>query len=94
MYYYFKRVILFSLMMLSFTFAEDLIIDGETVYMAGDQYFENVIIINSGVLALVEFGGSNQIQGTLQLYCDSLYIDETSSINGHGSGGDYGDGKF
>ena len=79
-------------MMLSFTFAEDLIIDGETVYMAGDQYFENVIIINSGVLALVEFGGSNQIQGTLQLYCDSLYIDETSSINGHGSGGDYGDG--
>ena len=65
MYYYFKRVILFSLMMLSFTFAEDLIIDGETVYMAGEQTFGNVIIINSGVLAVVEYGGSNQTQGAI-----------------------------
>jgi len=65
MYYYFKRVILFSLMMLSFTFAEDLIIDGETVYMAGEQTFDNVIIINSGVLAVVEYGGSNQTQGAI-----------------------------
>ncbi len=80
------------MMILSFTFAEDLIIDGETVYLAGDQYFDNVIIVNSGVLALVEFGGSNQIQGTLQLFCDSLYMDASSSINGTGAGGAFGQG--
>lgn len=74
-------------------FAEDLIIDGETVYLAGDQYFDNVIITNNGVLALVEYGGSNEDQGLLRLYCDSLYIDETSSINGNGDGGKFGSGS-
>ena len=90
--YLLKRIAVSAIIILSFAFAEDLIITGETMYFAGDQYYDNVIITNSGVLALVEYGGSNEIQGTLQLYCDSLYIDETSSINGIGSGGEYGDG--
>ena len=65
MYYYLKRVTLLSTMILSFTFAEDLVIDGHTVYLAGEQTFDNVIIINSGVLAVVEYGGSNQTQGAI-----------------------------
>jgi hypothetical protein len=73
--------------------AEDLIIDGESVYLAGDRYYDNVIITNGGILYLVEYGGSNEDQGVLQLYCDSLYIDASSAINGNNSGGQYGSGE-
>jgi len=81
-----------SLVFLSNLNAEDLIINGESVYLAGDQYYDNVIITNGGILYLVEYGGTNQDQGLLRLYCDSLFIDETSSINGDGAGGHFGDG--
>lgn len=87
-----KRFAFLTLLFCSFGFAEDLIIDGETVYLAGEQYYDNVVIVNNGVLSLVEFGGSNQTQGKLLLFCDSLYIDESSSINGNGAGGAYGSG--
>ena len=55
-----KMAILTTLLFSTVLFAEDLIIDGETVYLAGDQYYDNIIITNGGVLALVEYGGSQE----------------------------------
>ena len=93
----YSRLIFFSLLLpvIHFTdtlFAEDLILDNEFVYLSGTHYYDNVIIINGGTLVMGEFDGSQDEQGTLLLYCDSLYIDATSQINGNGMGGQYGDG--
>jgi hypothetical protein len=92
MFNYLKSLTLLSVLIISSTFAEDLIIDGETVYLTGEHHYDNVIIVNNGTLALVEFGGSNVDQGILRLFCDSIFIDETSSINGNGDGGQFGAG--
>ena len=83
-----KRLLL--ILCISMVFGEDFIVDGETVYLAGEQYYDNVIIVNNGILSLVEFGGANQSQGKLILVCDSLHIDQSSSINGDGAGGAFG----
>jgi hypothetical protein len=87
-----NRLVILPLIFWSFGFGEDLVINGETTYLTGSQTFDKVIITNGGMLSLVEFGGSNPDQGILRLYCDSLHIDQTSSINGSGTGGAWGDG--
>ncbi|MBT3421765.1 MAG: hypothetical protein HN431_03065 [Bacteroidetes bacterium] len=72
--------------------AQDLIIDGEEVYMGGEYQYENVTIINNGTIRLTEYGGTQENQGKMILICDTLYIDETSLINSNGAGGHYGIG--
>jgi len=56
-----KRLSVLAVTFLTSVFAEDLIISGETMYLAGEHHFDNVIITNMGVLAIVEYGGSNDI---------------------------------
>ena len=87
-----NSVILPAILLISTIYAENLIINGETISLSGSHHYDNVIITNSGVLSLIEHDGIVDSLGTLLLYCDSLYIDGTSSINGDGKGGEFGFG--
>ena len=68
-----KNILFFIAILFTHTlFAEDLIINGETKYKTGKNYYDNVIIINGGILIMGEYDGSQEELGTLLLYCDSL----------------------
>jgi hypothetical protein len=90
--YLLKRLSVLALILSRIVFAEDLLISSQTIYLAGEHHYDNVIITNGGILRLVEYGGSNSDQGFLSLFCDSLHIDATSRIYGTSSGGMYGSG--
>ena len=57
----------------------DLIINGNAIYLSGQLEFQNIEIINNGVLFLTEENG-----GKLELFCDSIIVDDGSSIVGNG----------
>ena len=57
----------------------DLIINGNAIYLSGQLSYQNIEIINNGVLFLTEENG-----GKLELFCDSIIVDDGSSIVGNG----------
>ena len=88
----YSKIILILLAFSNISIGQDLIIDNETVFLKGEHVYQNVIIRNNGILSLVQYGGSDNEQGQLILYADSLFIDSSSAIIGEGAGGDYGGG--
>jgi len=72
--------------------AQDLIVSGEDIYLAGEHHYENIIISGGGSIRLTEYGGEQEVQGKLILNCDSLVISNSSMINGVGAGGQFGQG--
>lgn len=65
--------------------ATDLIVDGTTITLSGEHVFDQVRIINGGVLLVAPFNG---VAGTgmLKLIAMSIVVDATSSINADGRG--------
>ena len=57
----------------------DLIVDGETVVLIGSHTYQHVIIQNGGVLT--HSGSSASMPQSLELICETLEIDSTSSID-------------
>jgi large repetitive protein len=65
--------------------ATDLIVDGTTITLSGEHVFDQVRIINGGVLLVAPFNG---VAGTgmLKLTAMSIVVDATSSIDADGRG--------
>ena len=57
----------------AFSYAADLTLDGDTLTVSDTLTYDNVAIINGGLLTM-EIDGS----GGLILICDSLYIDSSN----------------
>ncbi|MFC1634241.1 hypothetical protein ACFL5Z_05315 [Planctomycetota bacterium] len=65
--------------------AADLIVVGTTVTLYGDHEYDNVQIINGGILYVKPYDGTAGT-GTLVIDADSIVVDATSSINADGAG--------
>ena len=50
-----KKIIIITFLFVNTLFSEDLIINGETIYISGSHNYDNVIISNGGVLSLIEY---------------------------------------
>jgi len=65
--------------------AEDLVINGTTLMLHGELKYDNVVIVNGGVLYLTPFDGFGGT-GMLTIKAGSIVVDATSAINADGAG--------
>jgi hypothetical protein len=65
--------------------AEDLIVDGITLVLHGEVEYDNVFIMNGGVLYVTPFDGTGDT-GMLSIKAGSIFVDATSWINADGAG--------
>lgn len=67
------------------TLAADLTVDATTYTTDGSFTYDNVYVINGGVLAVTDYTGSGTT-GTLTISASSIYVDSTSHIRANGAG--------
>jgi len=58
----------------------DLIIDGTTTTLYGIQNYDNVQIINGGILYVTAYNGTTPDTGTLEIHANNILVDTTSQI--------------
>jgi len=68
--------------------AQDLIVDGVEIQMAGLHWYDSVQVINGGIIRVVAYdNGADKVNfGNLQLVANSIFIDENSGITADGAG--------
>jgi len=67
--------------------AADLVIDNTTMTLGGVQHFDNVRIVNHGVLLVTPFNGTDHVNtGNLVLIARTILVDATSRIDARGAG--------
>ncbi|MFK7990027.1 MAG: MopE-related protein [Sandaracinaceae bacterium] len=68
-------------------FAQDLIVDGTTMTLGGVQRFDNVRVINGGVIQVPPFDGTDRVNtGNLELIAQTVFVDASSRIDARGAG--------
>ena len=82
----FRSFLILSFLLISTTYAEDLILNGQTVTMYGDHTYETVHLISS-TINVDQYTGFDDGRGYLRIYANSIILDNNSSINANGSGG-------
>lgn len=65
---------------------KDLIIDGEIVEIYGDKKYDHVSVINGGVIRVSPYNGTPETGELVIKSTYSIYIDETSMIDGNAAG--------
>src|SRR5262245_11654874 len=65
--------------------AADLTVDGTTLSLGGSQTYDNVYVINGGVIQVPAYAGTSST-GALTINALSITVDSTSSIVASGSG--------
>jgi hypothetical protein len=67
--------------------AQNLIVDGVTQTLSGEQRYDHICVINGGRIEVGRYtGGSKSALGNLELLAGSVYVDATSSISARGRG--------
>lgn len=65
--------------------AADLIVNGTSITLSGEFYYESVQIINGGMVIVKPYDGTFGT-GTLVINADSIFVDSSSSIIANGAG--------
>jgi len=67
--------------------AQNLIVDGTIVTLAGIERYDHVCVINGGRIRVAPYNGSDKVEtGNLELIASTVYVDSTSSIDARGTG--------
>ncbi|HTU59701.1 MAG TPA: hypothetical protein VMF89_14720, partial [Polyangiales bacterium] len=67
--------------------AQNLIVDGTSVPLAGIKRYDHVCVINGGRITVDPFDGADKLEtGNLELIASSVYVDSSSHIDARGAG--------
>jgi hypothetical protein len=67
--------------------AQNLIVDGTSVPLAGIKRYDHVCVINGGRITVEPYDGADKIEtGNLELIASTVYVDSSSHIDARGAG--------
>jgi hypothetical protein len=67
--------------------AQNLIVDGTSVPLAGIKRYDHVCVINGGRITVEPYDGADKLEtGNLELIASTVYVDSSSHIDARGAG--------